>query len=189
MQAILDLGFSLVTTLPDLDKLQIIRYPNPLLKKVCAPVETFDASLRRLTDRMFQLMREGKGVGLAAPQVGLLIRLFVGNATGEPEDDFVCVNPKFAELTGAAEAEEGCLSIPGVAVTMRRSTSAVISAFDAEGKQYTKTGVDLQARVWLHENDHLDGRLITDHMSTADEITNRRTLKQLKEEYAGRGRK
>ncbi len=174
-----------MTTLPDLKKLQIIYYPNPILKKVCAPVEEFDEGLRKLAVRMLELMKEGKGVGLAAPQVGLLIRLFVGNATGEPDADFVCVNPRLAELTGAAEAEEGCLSIPCVNVTMRRATTAVIEAFDTEGKPFTRTGVDMQARVWQHEADHLEGRLITDHMSTADEITNRRALKQLRQEYAG----
>ena len=174
-----------MTNLPDLNKLQIINYPNPLLKKVCAPVGEFGEGLQALVVRMFELMKEGKGVGLAAPQVGLLMRLFVCNHTGEPDDDFVCLNPRFAELSGAAEAEEGCLSIPGVNVTMRRATTAVIEALDVEGRPFTQTGVDLQARVWQHEADHLDGRLITDHMFTTDEITNRRALKQLKEEYAG----
>jgi peptide deformylase len=185
MQALLDLGKPLVTTLPDLDKLQIIHYPNPLLKRVCAPVEEFGEGLRKLADRMLELMKLGNGVGLGAPQVGLPIRLLVCNTTGEPEDDFVCVNPRFTELTGAADGEEGCLSIPGVTVTMRRATTAVMEAFDTEGKPFTRTGVDLQARVWQHEADHLEGRLITDHMSTSDEIANRRALKQLKEEYAG----
>ena len=185
MQAVLNLGKPLVKTLPDLERLHIVHYPDPVLKKRCAPVEEFDERLRNLANRMLDLMKQENGVGLAAPQVGLLIRLFVGNATGEPEDDFVCINPRFAELTGAAEGEEGCLSLPGVTVTMRRATTAIIEGFDVEGKPFTKTGVDLQARMWQHETDHLEGRLITDHMSTADEIANRLALRQLKEQYVG----
>ena len=185
MQAILDPGKPLVMTLPDLEKLHIVYHPNLVLKKVCAPVEEFDEGLRNLANRMLELMKQGNGIGLAAPQIGLLIRLFVVNTTGESEDDFVCINPRFSELTGAAEGEEGCLSLPGVTVTMRRAATAIIEGFDVEGKPFTKTGVDLQARMWQHEADHLEGRLITDHMSTADEIANRLALKQLKEEYVG----
>lgn len=186
LQAVLDFERSPVTIPPNLNKLHIVHYPDRILKKRCAPVvEEFGEGLGRLADRMLELMKIEPGIGLAAPQVGLLIRLFVGNTTGEPGDDFVCANPRFAELDGAAEGEEGCLSIPGVTVTMRRATTAIIEAFDTDGKPFTLTGVDLQARMWQHEADHLDGRMITDHMSTADEIANRRALKQLKDEYGG----
>ncbi|MFQ5592095.1 MAG: peptide deformylase [Phycisphaerae bacterium] len=169
----------------DLSTLRIVRYPDPILKKTCAPVEQFGEELRGLTERMLELMKQGGGIGLAGPQVGLLIRIFVCNATGEPQDDLVCVNPHLSDLCGAGDAEEGCLSIPGVTVTMRRATKATIKACDAEGRSFVRTGLDLVARVWQHEADHLEGRLITDHMSTADEISNRRALKQLRDDYTG----
>ena len=96
--------------LPDPDSLRILCYPNPILKKKCAPVEAFGDDLGVIANRMLELMHEAEGVGLAAPQVGLLIRLFVCCPSGEPNDDLVCVNPRLKDLTGAAEVEEGCLA-------------------------------------------------------------------------------
>lgn len=168
---------------PSLDKLRILHYPSPILSRAAEPVEDFDDTLRALATRMLALMREAKGVGLAAPQVGVGIRLFVCNPTGEEGGDMVCVNPRFTELTGTAEEEEGCLSIPGVTVSIRRATSAVLERRDLEGHVMTQRATDLVARIWQHEADHLDGRLIIDQMSTADEIANRRAIKQLREQY------
>lgn len=162
-----------------IDKLGIVYYPDPILKRICTPVREFGNDLGALADKMLALMHEAEGVGLAGPQVGLAIRIFVCNHTGEPGDDMVCVNPQFAELDGAAVKEEGCLSLPSVTVSMRRATRAVIDAFDTSGRPFRKEGVDVQARIWQHEADHLEGRLITDNMSATDEITNRRALKQL----------
>ena len=166
-----------------LSKLRIVHYPDPILKKKAVEVIEFGPSLRSLGERMLELMREDKGVGLAAPQVGIGWRIFVCNASGEPADDMVCVNPKLVELIGAEEKEEGCLSIPGATVTMRRAVQTVMQAVDVDGKPFQLVGKDLPARIWQHEIDHLDGRLIIDNMSTADEIANRRVLKQLKEKY------
>jgi peptide deformylase len=172
--------------LPDIDNLRIVRYPDPVLSQVCQPVETFGAELQALADKMLALMRQGDGVGLAAPQVGLLMRLFVCNATGEPGDDLVLVNPEFVELSGAEEREEGCLSLPGVTVTRRRATHAVVEAVGTDGRPFRKTGEGLVARIWQHEADHLDGRVIADGMSTTDEIKNRRALKQLRADFKAR---
>jgi len=169
--------------LPDLDKLAIVHYPDPILKKTCTPVTAFGPEIKALTDRMLTLMKEGRGVGLAAPQVGLPLRLFVCNPTGEPEDDMLCINPEFLELTGAEEKEEGCLSLPGVGVNMRRATRAVMRLCDADGQVRDEVGEDLLARIWQHESAHLDGWLITDNMSPTDEISNRRALKQLKADF------
>ncbi len=178
-----------VLKFPQLHKLRIVYYPDPVLKRACAPVEDFGADLRRLAERMLVVMREAKGVGLAAPQVGIPIRLFVCNVSGEADADLICVNPRFGELTAAEEGEEGCLSIPGVTVTMRRATQVAIEALDTDGKPFQKTAADLEARMWQHEIDHLDGRLITDNMSTTDQIGNRRAVKQLEAEYAASRRK
>jgi peptide deformylase len=169
--------------LPDPSSLRIVMYPDPFLKKKASAVEEFGDGLAALAARMLELMREAKGVGLAAPQVGVGIRLFVCSETGEAKDDLICVNPRLVELNGADEKPEGCLSIPEVSVTMRRAIGAVIEAFDVRGKPFQIRGTDLCARIWQHEVDHLDGRLITDAMSETDEIANRKALKQLEEQY------
>jgi len=168
---------------PNPSRLRIVLYPDPALKKRAVEVGKFNAEIAALAKRMLELMREAKGVGLAAPQVGVRLRLFVCNPTGEPGDDLICVNPRFTELSGGEEWEEGCLSIPNVTVTMRRATQVVMEAFDVDGKPFQVTGMELRARIWQHETDHLDGRLIIDNMSATDEIANRRAIKQLQNRY------
>lgn len=160
--------------------LRILHYPNPILRQPARTVETFDEGLAELARRMLVLMHELQGVGLAAPQVGVSIRLFVCNPTGEPRDDLVAVNPVLTDLSGAEEKPEGCLSIPGVTVQMRRAFRACLRAQDARGAALELSGEDLRARVWQHETDHLNGVLIIDRMSEADEIANRRALKALR---------
>lgn len=175
--------------IPNLNKLRIVRYPDPILKRVCKPVESFGSQLNDLVDAMLVLMHAAQGVGLAAPQVGVAIRLFVCNRTGEPEDDVIFVNPKLSDLEGVSEEPEGCLSIPEVDVTMRRATGVTIEATDAAGNPIRREGKDIEARVWQHEMDHLDGRLITDTMSATDEIANRRALKQLEADFSASTRR
>ncbi|HUU82023.1 MAG TPA: peptide deformylase [Phycisphaerae bacterium] len=167
----------------DVDNLGIVFYPDPVLRKTCRPVERFDENLARLVQRMFELMRAGKGIGLAAPQVGVTLRLLICNPTGEPADDMVCINPELTNLIGSEEREEGCLSLPNVSVPMRRAVQARIRAYDVTGKPYERDGTDLLARVWQHENDHLDGRMIIDSMSDSAQLANRRALKQLQAEF------
>lgn len=172
-------------TIPkSLANLKIVRYPNPVLKKVSAEVDVFDDALAKLAERMCELMHDAEGVGLAAPQVGVLLRLFVCNTTGEPDANHIYVNPRFTGLSGAQETQEGCLSIPDVSVTMRRSSHATMEARLVNGEAVSVIGTDIRARVWQHEVDHINGKLITDHMSAADEIANRRAIKLLKQEYA-----
>lgn len=175
---------SLVMIPKKLSDLRIVRFPDPILKRVAVPVTSFDASVAALGQRLLELMREQEGVGLAAPQVGIGLRLFVCNATGEPGDDLICINPRLSELRGAEEKTEGCLSLPNVNVTVRRGVKATMEAFDALGVPFERTDEGLAARIWQHEVDHLDGRLIIDSMSSTDELTNRRFLKQLRDDYA-----
>lgn len=169
--------------LPNIEKLRIVHYPAPVLKKTSVPVEEFGPDIKALADRMLVLMHQGEGVGLAAPQVGVSLRMFVCNPTGEPGNDQVFVNPRFTELNGAEEKEEGCLSFPGVTVTKRRATRVEMDAVDTDGRPIHLIGEDLVARIWQHETDHLDGRLIADNMSATDEIANRRAIKKLKTDY------
>lgn len=169
-----------------LSNLRIIDYPDPVLHRRCAPVEQFDEHLARIAERMLELMRAGNGVGLAAPQVGLNLRMFVCNVTPDPAQHRVYVNPRFRDLQGSEEGDEGCLSLPGVTVTMRRAQSAVMEAQCLDGRRVEVSAAGLLARVWQHESDHLDGTLIIDHMSEADAIANRRALRQLRAAYKPR---
>jgi len=170
----------------DPSALHILQYPDPRLRRACKPVEAFDDSLAPLADRMFELMRAEEGVGLAAPQVGILIRMFVCNVTGEPQDDLVLINPRISELAEPSEGEEGCLSIPEVRGAVQRYLTCRITAQDLSGKPFEHDGEVLAARCWQHEYDHLDGRLIIDRFSEADKIANRRRLRQLEAAYKGR---
>lgn len=169
--------------LPNLDKLRILHYPNPVLKKMSREVDAIDDEVKALADRMFTLMHDAQGLGLAAAQVGVSVRVFVCNITGEDGEDRVFINPRVLETEGAEDREEGCLSVPGVNVTLRRATKVVLEVTDMDGQVVRTSGSDLEARVWQHEMDHLNGRLITENMSATDEIANRRAVKQLEAEY------
>lgn len=176
---------ALVVELPSsFDKLEIVYFPDPVLRERCRSVEVFDDRLAGLARRMEVLMQEASGVGLAAPQVGIPFRMFICNATGEPEDAQVWVNPVLSGLEGLEEAEEGCLSIPGVTVLKRRAGRAVIDGFDLKGRAIRGEASELVARIWQHELDHLDGVLVIDGMSEASEIANRKAIRQLEADYA-----
>ena len=168
------------------EDLQIIQYPDPRLKKVSLPVETFDESLKALAARMFQLMREARGVGLAAPQVGQNIRMFVMNHSGDPADDRVYINPELSEAEGSEESEEGCLSLPGLNVRVVRDKNMRMRARDLEGNDIDQVESGYIARVWQHEFDHLNGTLITDRMGPVAKMAARKILRELEEQYAAR---
>src|SRR5215208_4793769 len=158
------------------EDLKIILYPDPRLKKMSQPVQNFDERLRLLAARMFELMREAKGVGLAAPQVGENIRMFVMNPTNEPGDDRVYVNPVLGDVEGEEEAEEGCLSLPGIHVKIVRRKQVRMQAQDLEGKPIEEVATGFIPRVWQHETDHLNGTMLTDRMGPVARMANRRIL-------------
>ena len=147
------------------------------------PVEKFDQNLKELAARMFVLMRENRGVGLAAPQVGLNIRMFVMNSTGKPEDDRVYVNPELTEPLGEEEGEEGCLSLPQINANILRSLSIQMNARDLEGKPVSQLESGYIARIWQHEVDHLNGTLLLDRMGPVAKMANRKLLKDLEQRY------
>jgi peptide deformylase len=165
------------------EDIKIVRYPDPRLKKRSLELRTIDPATLELAARMFQLMRENQGVGLAAPQVGRNIRLFVMNATGNPEDDRIYINPVVSEAEGEDEASEGCLSIPKLNVNIWRSVTLRLQAMDQHGNPVDVKETGFVARVWQHEIDHLDGVLITDKMTPVAKIANRKLLKDLEAEY------
>ena len=165
------------------EDLKIIFYPDPRLKKVSSDVVNFDENLKALATRMLELMREAKGVGLAAPQVGQNIRLFVMNGTGKPEDDMVYINPQLTEGEGEEEAEEGCLSLPGINVDVFRSKKMRIEAQNLKGEKFSQTATGYLARIWQHEFDHLNGIMLTDRMGPVAKLANRRKLKELEAKH------
>jgi peptide deformylase len=171
----------------DLKNLTIVHYPDPRLKRPAESVRMFDDHLAGLAQRMLELMRHAKGVGLAAPQVGLSVRIFVMNATGEPGDEQVYVNPEIHDPQGAREAEEGCLSIPEVNVTVRRAVRCRLIAQDLQGRRVEVEGQDLVARIWQHETDHLNGMLIIDRMGPGDRIATRNILRDLEAKFKKSG--
>jgi peptide deformylase len=173
-----------------LEELKIIYYPDPRLRKVSASVQAFDDRLRALATRMLELMRDAKGVGLAAPQVGENIRMFVMNPTGEAGDDRIYVNPVLSDPDeGEEEAEEGCLSLPGINTNIWRTKMLRMDAQDLEGKPFSDTQSGFVARVWQHETDHLNGTLITDRMGPVAKMQWKRRLRELEEEFEeGRGK-
>ncbi|MEW6252565.1 MAG: peptide deformylase [Planctomycetota bacterium] len=169
-----------------LSDLYIIHYPDPRLRKVSDPVTDFGERLAALVERMCALMGTAKGVGLAAPQVGINERLIVMNATGEPADLQVFVNPVIREPHGSAEAEEGCLSLPGINVKVRRAQTCRLTAQDLQGRPIELELVDLPARIAQHETDHLNGVLIIDRMGPTDRIATRKTLRALEDNHRSR---
>lgn len=164
----------------------IIHYPDPRLREKCAPVEAFDEPLAELAGRMLELMHEHRGVGLAGPQVGVCRRVFVCNPSGEPGDDRVYVNPELSDLVGSVEAEEGCLSIPEVRVIVRRARQCKLKARDLKGQPVEVGASDLIARIFQHETDHLNGRLIVDRMDATDKLVNKKQIAQLESDYKKR---
>ncbi|HUU96029.1 MAG TPA: peptide deformylase [Phycisphaerae bacterium] len=170
----------------DVDRLSVICYPDPRLRRACQAVTRFDDNLAALAAKMLELMWAGKGIGLAAPQVGVLLRMLVMNVTGDKKDDLVLVNPVIRDPQGSKEAEEGCLSLPNIHVQVRRAARCRVTAQDLKGNPIELEGEDLLCRVWQHETDHLHGILILDRMGPSDRIATRKTLKEMEATYRAR---
>jgi peptide deformylase len=166
---------------PDPATLQLVVYPDPRLKAIAKDVQQFDDWLVAVVERMKDLMVENRGVGLAAPQVGLSLRLFVASATGKREEMRAYVNPVLTDEHGQEEGEEGCLSLPDIRIKVPRFKSVRIEALDEHGKPFSVSLEDFAARVVQHENDHLDGILLVDRMSPMARLANRKKIKELEE--------
>jgi peptide deformylase len=140
---------------------------DPVLREKARPVEAFDADLKTLVDDMFETMDAEEGAGLAAPQIGVSLRVMVvDDRTGRPDGRFAMINPTLKAVSPQEESEmEGCLSIPGVSETVRRPAVVEMEGFDVEGRPITISGDGLRGRALLHELDHLDGVLFIDHLS------------------------
>jgi len=160
----------------------IVKFGNPVLETEAATVTEFDTpELYKFLDDMFESMYAAKGVGLAAPQIGVGRKIAVIDTSNNenPDARLILINPSVLRVEGKQQGEEGCLSIPGFREQVRRGRRVTIRAQDAKGEWYEKTGGDLLARAFLHETDHLYGRLYISHVSSLKRELIKRKIRKL----------
>ena len=143
---------------------KILTDKEPALHKVCKPVTDFDAKLHKLLDDMTETLIESGGVGLAAPQVGILRRVFLVDVGMEENEIVEFINPEIIETDGEQVGPEGCLSVPGTYGLVKRPYYAKVRAQDRNGEWFEAEGEELIGRCFCHENDHLDGIIYTEVM-------------------------
>jgi peptide deformylase len=159
----------------------VVKLGDPVLETPAQAVTVFDEELRKLLDDMFASMYEAHGVGLAAPQIGVSKRVAVIDVTfkEDPGAKLVLVNPEIVRTEGKQRGQEGCLSIPEFREQVTRAKRVTVRAQDAEGKWFEKTGEDLLARAFLHETDHLNGKLYISHISGLKRDLMKRKIRKL----------
>lgn len=159
----------------------IVKLGNPVLEKAAAPVSAFDDELKKLVEDMFESMYAAHGVGLAAPQIGISKRLAVVDITfkEDPNAKLVLINPEIIHTEGRQSQNEGCLSIPEFREPVTRARKVTVRAQDIEGKTFEHTGEDLLARAFLHETDHLNGKLYLSHLSALKRDLIKRKIRKL----------
>jgi peptide deformylase len=169
----------------DISKCQITHYPAKVLGGVAKPVEKIDDNILQLIEKMYQLMLELKGVGFAAPQAGVPLRLFIISLDGSRENLKVFINPTVTPEGTVESTEEGCLSVPGIWPKIRRYTKAKVTATGLDGKVFTDQAEGLYARALQHEYDHIEGLTIVNRMGATARIANRKQIKKLEEQHDG----
>jgi peptide deformylase len=169
--------------MPDYKDCIITRFPEPVLSKPARPIETIDDSIRQLAERMKDIMVEHQGVGLAGPQAGVNLQIFVASPDGTKENAGVYINPQIDPGGTLQIMEEGCLSLPNIYGKISRYTQCTVRALDLDGKPFAQAGEGLLARIFQHEYDHLQGMMIKDRMSEPAKLRARKTLKRMQEEY------
>src|SRR5690349_23086242 len=160
----------------------IVKFGDPVLEHEADEVKEFDTpELHKFLEDMFESMYAAKGVGLAAPQIGISRKIAVIDVSnGErPEEKLVLINPKILKVEGRQEGEEGCLSIPGFREQVRRGKRVTVRAQNAKGEEFEQTGEDLLARAFLHETDHLYGKLYITHISALKRDLMKRKIKKM----------
>jgi peptide deformylase len=163
--------------------LKVVHYPEPVLLQIGKPVTEFDEHLKKLVEDMFETMYSARGVGLAAPQIGVSNRLFVMDCSGgeNPERKIAIINPEIIYVEGEQYGDEGCLSFPGLYQKVKREVRTIVRAQDINGDFFEFDGVDLEARCILHETDHCDGIVFLDRMSPLKRGLSKRKIKKMKE--------
>jgi peptide deformylase len=165
----------------DIEKCQITHYPADVLAGRAQPVEKVDDNIRQLVQKMTDIMLENKGVGLAAPQAGVPLRLFIISLAGTREAVKVYINPTITP-TGELDAiEEGCLSVPGIHTKIRRYKKCTVTATGLDGNEFTEEAEGLYARALQHEFDHIEGTTIVNRMGQVAKIAHRKQLKALQD--------
>lgn len=159
----------------------IVKFGDPVLETVAAPVTEFDGKLKTLVDDMFESMYEAHGVGLAAPQIGISLHLAVIDVTfkEDPKAKIVLANPQIIKTEGRQTSSEGCLSLPEFRENVTRPKKVTVKAQDINGKWFEMTGEDLLARAFLHETDHLNGKLYISHVSGLKRDLIKRKIRKL----------
>ncbi|HAF87734.1 MAG TPA: peptide deformylase [Legionellales bacterium] len=158
----------------------ILYLPDERLRRVSAPVKVFDNDLQILIDDMFETMYDAKGVGLAAPQIGINLRLSVMDISGDKTDQIVLINPVILEQIGVETFQEGCLSVPSAYYAVKRAHKIRVQAYDRHNQLFERTGEGLFAECLQHEIDHLDGKLFIDLLSPLKRDMARRKLEKFK---------
>jgi peptide deformylase len=159
----------------------IVKFGNPVLETPAAPITAFDDELKQLVEDMFESMYAAHGVGLAAPQIGISRRLAVIDVSfkEDPNAKLVLVNPEIIHTEGKQRQNEGCLSVPDFREPVTRANIVTVRAQDVDGKWFEKTGEELLARAFLHETDHLNGKLYISHISALKRDLIKRKIKKL----------
>ena len=160
----------------------IVKFGDPVLEREAEEVTEFDTpDLHKFLDDMFESMYAHKGVGLAAPQIGISRKIAVIDVSNgeKPEDKVVLINPMIVKVDGKQEGEEGCLSIPGFREQVKRGRNVTIRARNVRGEVFEQTAEDLLARAFLHETDHLYGKLYITHISALKRDLMKRKIKKL----------
>jgi peptide deformylase len=162
----------------------IVKYGDPILEKSTGTVKKFDAEFEQLTEDMFASMYAAQGVGLAAPQIGMTLRVAVVDVTTgkNPEAKIVLANPEIIHAEGEVREEEGCLSIPGFRGYVMRPQFVTVRAQNAKGETFEIRAENLMARAFCHEIDHLNGILFLQHLSMLKRDLIRRKIKKLKKQ-------
>ena len=169
--------------------MEIILYPHLTLRHKSKPLKRVDATLRDVVEQMFELMYQANGVGLAANQVNLPLRLFVCNLAAQPDDGEQCVfiNPVITSRKGASEREEGCLSLPELFGSVKRPERVTVEAYSLAGKKIQIDTSGMMARVIQHEIDHLDGVLFIDRMTESAKSEVSEQIRQFEDEFVMAG--
>ena len=168
----------------DIEKCRITHYPDAVLAKRAQPVEKIDDNIRQLVEKMTDIMLKNKGIGLAAPQAGVPLRLFIISLDATSQNVRAYINPTVTPTSDEFDsAEEGCLSVPGIYTKIRRYKKCKVTATDLNGNEFTEEADGLYARCLQHESDHVDGITIADRMPSTARIAHRKQLKKLAENY------
>ncbi len=166
----------------DLDSLTVVHYPDPRLRAETLAVESVDDNVRAVADRMFDIMFASQGVGLAAPQVGLSLKLLVASPTFEESDRLVLINPTIVAEAGWEDGEEGCLSFPNIYGDVERPVTVMLKTRLLNGEMVQTACGGLLGRCLQHELDHLDGVVFVNRMKEADRAEIEGSLKKLKKQ-------